>query len=131
MYIFWFLLIGLAAGWLAGQIMKGGGFGLIGDLVVGVIGALLGGILFDLFGLHAIGLLGNLACDRPPRKPGHGHGRRDRPDRVVACRQAGLRGSAAQLGGLLYTAPVDSATVHLVVVVEDGARTKETGERGL
>jgi len=60
MYIFWFLLIGLAAGWLAGQIMKGGGFGLIGDLVVGVIGALLGGILFDLFGLHAIGLLGNL-----------------------------------------------------------------------
>ncbi|HET7852960.1 MAG TPA: GlsB/YeaQ/YmgE family stress response membrane protein [Candidatus Methylomirabilis sp.] len=60
MYIFWFLLIGLAAGWLAGQIMKGGGFGLIGDLVVGVIGALLGGFLFDLFGLHAIGLLGNL-----------------------------------------------------------------------
>jgi len=60
MHIFWFLLIGLAAGWLAGQIMKGGGFGLIGDLVVGVIGALLGGILFDLFGLHAIGLLGNL-----------------------------------------------------------------------
>ena len=60
MHIFWFLLIGLAAWWLAGQIMKGGGFGLIGDLVVGVIGALLGGILFDLFGLHAIGLLGNL-----------------------------------------------------------------------
>jgi len=60
MHIFWFLLIGLAAGWLAGQIMKGGGFGLIGDLVVGVIGALLGGFLFDLFGLHATGLLGNL-----------------------------------------------------------------------
>lgn len=60
MHIFWFLLIGLAAGWLAGQIMGGGGFGLIGDLVVGVIGALLGGFLFDLFGLHAIGLLGNL-----------------------------------------------------------------------
>ena len=60
MHIFWFLLIGLAAGWLAGQIMKGGGFGLMGDLVVGVIGALLGGLLFDLFGLHAIGLLGNL-----------------------------------------------------------------------
>lgn len=60
MHIFWFLLIGLAAGWLAGQIMRGGGFGLIGDLVVGVIGALLGGFLFNLFGLHAIGLLGNL-----------------------------------------------------------------------
>lgn len=36
-----FLLIGLAAGWLAGQMMKGGGFGLVGDLIVGVIGALL------------------------------------------------------------------------------------------
>ena len=34
-----FLIIGLIAGWLAGQIMKGGGFGLIGDLIVGVIGA--------------------------------------------------------------------------------------------
>jgi len=60
MHIFWFLLIGLAAGWLAGQIMGGGGFGLTGDLVVGVIGALLGGFLFNLFGLHATGLLGNL-----------------------------------------------------------------------
>ena len=34
-----FLVIGLIAGWLAGQIMRGGGFGLIGDIVVGVIGA--------------------------------------------------------------------------------------------
>ena len=42
----WFLLIGLVAGWLAGQLTKGGGFGLVGDLVVGVIGALLGGFLF-------------------------------------------------------------------------------------
>ena len=46
----WFILIGIAAGWLAGQIMKGGGFGLLGDLIVGVIGALLGGFLFGLFG---------------------------------------------------------------------------------
>jgi uncharacterized membrane protein YeaQ/YmgE (transglycosylase-associated protein family) len=37
----WFAVIGLVAGWLAGQIMKGGGFGLIGDLVVGVLGALI------------------------------------------------------------------------------------------
>jgi len=60
MHIFWFLLIGLAAGWLAGQIMGGGGFGLVGDLVVGVIGALLGGFLFGLLGMHAGGVLGNL-----------------------------------------------------------------------
>jgi uncharacterized membrane protein YeaQ/YmgE (transglycosylase-associated protein family) len=56
----WFLLIGLAAGWLAGQIMKGGGFGVIGDLIVGVIGAILGGALFGLLDLHAGGLIGRL-----------------------------------------------------------------------
>ena len=40
MEFLWFLLIGLAAGWLAGQVMKGGGFGVVGDLVIGVIGEL-------------------------------------------------------------------------------------------
>jgi uncharacterized membrane protein YeaQ/YmgE (transglycosylase-associated protein family) len=60
MNIVWFLVIGLAAGWLAGQFMKGGGFGLIGDLIVGVIGALLGGLLFGLLGISAGGLLGAL-----------------------------------------------------------------------
>ncbi len=60
MTIFWFLLIGLCAGWLAGMIMKGGGYGLIGDLVIGVIGALLGGFLFGLLGIEAYGLLGRL-----------------------------------------------------------------------
>ncbi len=55
-----FLVIGLAAGWLAGRIMKGGGFGLVGDLVVGVIGALLGGWLFSLLGISLGGILGTL-----------------------------------------------------------------------
>ena len=55
-----FLLIGLIAGWLAGRIMRGGGFGLLGDLVVGIIGALLGGWLFGLLGLSAGGFLGQL-----------------------------------------------------------------------
>lgn len=39
------LVVGLVAGWLAGQVMKGGGYGLIGDIVVGVVGAVLGGFL--------------------------------------------------------------------------------------
>ncbi len=60
MELVWFLLIGLVAGWLAGQLMKGGGFGVLGDLVVGVIGALVGGFLFNLLGLYAGGLLGRL-----------------------------------------------------------------------
>jgi len=60
MDLVWFILIGLAAGWLAGQIMKGSDFGLLGDLIVGVIGALLGGFLFQLLGITAAGLLGSL-----------------------------------------------------------------------
>ena len=61
MEFLWFILIGLAAGWLAGQVMKGGGFGVLGDIVVGVIGALLGGFLFRTFGVSAGGgLLGSL-----------------------------------------------------------------------
>jgi uncharacterized membrane protein YeaQ/YmgE (transglycosylase-associated protein family) len=56
----WFLLIGLAAGFLAGAVVKGGGFGLLGDLIIGVIGALLGGFIFGLLGITAGGLLGAL-----------------------------------------------------------------------
>jgi uncharacterized membrane protein YeaQ/YmgE (transglycosylase-associated protein family) len=59
-HLVWFLLIGLAAGWLAGMIMKGGGFGLVGDLIVGCIGALLGGFLFSLLGVGTTTLLGEL-----------------------------------------------------------------------
>lgn len=55
-----FLLVGIAAGWLAGRVMKGGGFGLFGDMIVGVIGAFLGGWLFGLLGISAGGLLGLL-----------------------------------------------------------------------
>ena len=39
------LVVGLIAGWLAGQVMKGGGYGLVGDIVVGVVGAIVGGFL--------------------------------------------------------------------------------------
>ena len=60
MEFLWFILIGIAAGWLAGQFMKGGGYGLVGDLIVGVIGALLGGWLFGLAGIVAGGLFGQL-----------------------------------------------------------------------
>ncbi len=55
-----FLVIGILAGFLAGKIMKGSGFGVLGDLVIGVVGAFLGGWLFSLFGIVAGGLLGAL-----------------------------------------------------------------------
>ncbi len=60
MHFIWFLLIGLCAGWLAGQIMKSGGYGVVGDLVVGVIGTILGGFLFGLLGFAATSLIGEL-----------------------------------------------------------------------
>jgi uncharacterized membrane protein YeaQ/YmgE (transglycosylase-associated protein family) len=61
MEFIWFILIGLVAGWLAGQLMKGGGFGVIGDIIVGVIGALIGGFLFSALGVSmGGGLLGSL-----------------------------------------------------------------------
>lgn len=44
------LLIGAIAGWLAGQIMKGGGFGLVGDIIVGIVGAFIAGVLFPRLG---------------------------------------------------------------------------------
>ena len=59
MQFVWFILIGLVAGWLAGTLVKGGGFGVVGDIVVGVVGALLGGWLFSALGVSSGGgLLG-------------------------------------------------------------------------
>ncbi len=60
MNFLYFILIGVCAGWLAGQLTKGAGFGLVGNLIVGVIGAILGGTLLPLIGLAPTGLLGNL-----------------------------------------------------------------------
>ena len=58
--LFVFLLIGAVAGSLAGLIMRSGGFGLLGDIVVGVIGAVIGGWLFGVLGIAAGGLIGSL-----------------------------------------------------------------------
>ena len=54
------LAIGAIAGWLAGIIMKGGGYGLLGDIVIGIIGAFVGGTLFGLLGISAGGLIGQI-----------------------------------------------------------------------
>jgi uncharacterized membrane protein YeaQ/YmgE (transglycosylase-associated protein family) len=58
-YFLWFIVVGLIAGWLAGVLVKGGGFGIVGDLAMGVLGAFLGGFLFNSLGVSAGGgLLG-------------------------------------------------------------------------
>ena len=55
-----FIVIGAVAGWLAGVIMKGGGFGLLGNIAVGIIGGVVGGFLFRLLAIAAGGLLGSI-----------------------------------------------------------------------
>jgi uncharacterized membrane protein YeaQ/YmgE (transglycosylase-associated protein family) len=61
MTLLWFVIIGAIAGWLAGRFMKGHGFGLLGDIIVGVIGAFVGAWLFGLAGVHlGGGLIGSL-----------------------------------------------------------------------
>jgi len=46
------LVVGLIAGWLAGEIVKGGGFGLIGDVAIGIVGAFIGSWLLPQLGIH-------------------------------------------------------------------------------
>ena len=56
----WYIVIGIVAGFLAGKIMRGGGFGLVINLLLGILGCVLGGWVFALFGLAASGLIGSL-----------------------------------------------------------------------
>jgi uncharacterized membrane protein YeaQ/YmgE (transglycosylase-associated protein family) len=56
----WFAVVGIAAGWIAGVVVKGGGFGLVGDVIVGVFGAFVGNYLFHLVGVSADGLVGSI-----------------------------------------------------------------------
>lgn len=60
MSIVWFLIIGAVAGWLAGLIMKGPGFGLMVNILVGCVGAILGGWIFSKLGFSYEGLIGSL-----------------------------------------------------------------------
>lgn len=56
----WFIIIGIVSGLIAGKLMRGGGFGWILNLVVGVIGGVLGGWVFGLFGIHTSSIIGSL-----------------------------------------------------------------------
>ncbi|MGB7873076.1 MAG: GlsB/YeaQ/YmgE family stress response membrane protein [Anaerolineales bacterium] len=60
MNILIWIVTGIIAGWLAGVIVKGSGFGIIGDFIIGLIGGLLGGWLAGLLGFSASGWLGQV-----------------------------------------------------------------------
>ncbi|MGH6681545.1 MAG: GlsB/YeaQ/YmgE family stress response membrane protein [Bradyrhizobium sp.] len=57
------LVVGLVAGWLAGKVVRGSGFGIIGDVVVGIAGALIASYLFPRFHIHlGVGLVSKIIC---------------------------------------------------------------------
>ena len=60
MWLIWTIVIGILAGFLAGQVVKGRGMGVLMDLLVGIIGSVLGGWIFGILGLAAYGLIGRL-----------------------------------------------------------------------
>lgn len=56
----WSIIIGIVAGWLAGQISRGHGFGVWVDLIVGIVGAIIGNWVMNLIGLQHYGIIGSL-----------------------------------------------------------------------
>lgn len=59
--LIWWLIIGLIAGFLASVVMRGGGYGIVGDIIAGLVGAFIGGWLFGVLGISAGGgLLGSI-----------------------------------------------------------------------
>lgn len=57
----WFILVGLTAGWLSGKLMKSSGFGIMGNIIIGIVGSVLGGCLFHFFGVSmGGGIIGSI-----------------------------------------------------------------------
>jgi len=59
MDILYWLIVGGIAGWLAGKVSKGRGFGLVGNIIIGLVGSVVGGYAFQMLGLAAGGTIGN------------------------------------------------------------------------
>ena len=58
--LIWWIVVGLIAGFLAGKVMKGQGFGILMDIIIGIVGSILGGFLFGLVGISAGGVIGSI-----------------------------------------------------------------------
>lgn len=54
------IIVGLLAGWLAGQLIRGNGYGMFADILLGLVGGVIGGWIFAVFGVHAHHLIGSL-----------------------------------------------------------------------
>jgi uncharacterized membrane protein YeaQ/YmgE (transglycosylase-associated protein family) len=53
--LLWWCIVGGIAGFLAGKVMKGGGFGVLMDIIIGIVGAMIGGWVFGLLGIYSSG----------------------------------------------------------------------------
>ncbi len=60
LHFLWFILIGAVVGWIAGKLIKGSGFGLLGNILVGIAGAFVGKVVFGLLGLGSSNLIGEI-----------------------------------------------------------------------
>lgn len=58
--LLWFVLIGFVAGWIATRLMRKSSIGLLGNIIVGILGAVIGGYIFDFLRISANGLIGSL-----------------------------------------------------------------------
>ena len=59
-FLYW-IIVGLIAGWLAGVVMKGGGYGILADIILGILGGILGGWIFSMLGIGTgAGLIGGI-----------------------------------------------------------------------
>ena len=58
--LLWWCIVGGIAGFLAGKVMSGGGFGVLVDIIVGIVGAVIGGWVFGLIGISAGGMIGSI-----------------------------------------------------------------------
>jgi uncharacterized membrane protein YeaQ/YmgE (transglycosylase-associated protein family) len=58
--LIWMVIVGLVAGWAAGKIMKGSGYGPALDIILGIAGAIVGGVLLGVLGIHAYGIIGTI-----------------------------------------------------------------------
>jgi uncharacterized membrane protein YeaQ/YmgE (transglycosylase-associated protein family) len=60
LHLVWWVVVGLIAGWVAGRIMKGGGYGVVMDIILGIVGAVVGGWLVGVVGIHAGGFISTI-----------------------------------------------------------------------
>ncbi len=58
--VLWWLVVGLIAGFLASMVMRGGGYGIVGDIIIGIVGAIIGGFLASLLGIGTSGFIGTI-----------------------------------------------------------------------